>query len=103
MPGPAPASASRRALRVDARAVVGHAQRDVVAEVDPLDRHQPALGLALDPMAHRVLHQRLEREHRQHGLQHLGVDLHAHRQPVPEARLLEPQVLLHVAQLVGDA
>ena len=52
-------------------------------------------------MPHRVLHQRLEREHRHDRLQHLGVDLHAHAQPLAEARLLEPQVLLHVAQLVG--
>ena len=64
---------------------------------------RPPLGLALDAVAHRVLHQRLQREHGQHGLQHLGVDLHAHLQPLAEARLLEPQVLLDVAQLVGHA
>ena len=102
IPGPRPASASRGALGVDAVAAVGDAQRDVVAEVDALDRHQAALGLALHPVADRVLHQRLQREHRQHRLQHLGVDLDAHRQPLAEPRLLEPQVLLHVAQLVGD-
>ena len=36
------------------------------------------------------------------AVQHLGVDLHAHLQPVAEARLLEPQVLLDVVQLVGQ-
>jgi hypothetical protein len=90
------------ALGVDPGAVVGHAQRDVAAEVDPLDRHQPACRLAFNPVAHRVLDQRLQREHRQHRLEHLGVDLHTHLQALAEARLLEPQVLLDIAQLVGD-
>ena len=102
MPGPLPGQRGGRALRVDPGAVVRHAQLDVGAEVDPLDRHQPALGARLDPVAHGVLHQRLQRQHRHDRLQHLRVDLHPHAQPLAEARLLEPQVLLDVLELVGQ-
>ena len=90
------------ALGVDPLAVVGHAQLDVGAEVAPLDRHAPALGPRLDAVADGVLDERLQRQHRHDRVQHLGVDLDAHAQPLAEARLLEPQVLLHVLQLVGE-
>ena len=53
-------------------------------------------------MAHGVLHQRLHREHGHDRGQHLGRDAHPHVEPVAEARLLEPQVLLDVVQLVGQ-
>ena len=46
--------------------------------------------------------ERLERQHGHDRVQHLRVDLHAHAQPLAEARLLEPQVLLDVLQLVGQ-
>ena len=99
---PRPASAAARALGSIPVAVVGHAQLDVGAEVDALDLDRAALGAGLDAVAHGVLDQRLQRQHGHDRLQHLRVDLHAHAQPLAEARLLEPQVLLDVAQLVGE-
>ena len=53
-------------------------------------------------MAHRVLDQRLQRQHRHDGLKHLGRDLEPHVEPIAEARTLEAQVLLDVVQLVGE-
>ena len=79
-----------------AHAVVGHPQLDVGVDVAADDLDPPAAA-PLDAVAHRVLHQRLERQHGDDGLEHLGGHLDAHLEPIAEAGALEPQVLLHVA------
>jgi hypothetical protein len=60
----------------------------------------PPLGLLPRPVPHGVLHERLEREERQHHRQHLGRDLQLDVEPVAEAGLLQPDVALDVGELV---
>ena len=54
------------------------------------------------PVPHRVLHERLDREVGQLDGEDLGGDLQGDAQTVAEPCLLEHEVALHVAQLVGE-
>jgi hypothetical protein len=82
--------------------VVAHGQLDVGVEVRADDLQAARPGGGLDAVAHRVLDERLQREHRHDRGQHLGRDVDAHLEAVAEARPFEPQVLLDVVQLVGQ-
>ena len=101
MPAAVAGEHGRGPLGRHADAVVAHAQHDVLAGVAPGDRDVP-VAAALDAVADRVLDQRLQRQHRHDDLQHLGRDLDPHRELVAEAGALEPQVPLHVVELVGE-
>ena len=57
---------------------------------------------ALEAVAHGVLDQRLHAQERHRDRQHLGRHAERHLQPVAEAGLLEQQVALDRAQLLGE-
>ena len=66
------------------------------------DRDAAAALLRLEAVPHRVLDERLDREERHDGRQHLGRDLQRHLQPVAEPCALEAQVAVDRAELLGD-
>jgi hypothetical protein len=82
----------QRAVR--ARAVVGDPQDHVGIDVAAHDLH-PATPAALHTVADRVLHQRLERQHREHGGQDLGRDLEAHLEAIAEPAAVAGMVRGH--------
>jgi sporulation protein YlmC with PRC-barrel domain len=59
-------------------------------------------GGALDPVPHRVFHERLQGQHRHDGRQDLRRHLQPHPEAVAEAGPLQVQVLLDVVELVGQ-
>src|SRR5579875_1616936 len=89
-------------LLAHAHAVVLHAEPRLVATILGDDAYAPRPHLAAGAVAHGVLHQRLEHQHRHDGGQHLGIDAVHHAQPVAEARLLEGKVLVDVLQLLRE-
>ena len=89
------------ALLVHPDAVVGDAQLHVLPDLARGDL-DPPLATAFDPVSDRVLDERLQREHGNDSLQHLGRHLKANLQEVAEAGALEPKVLLDVVELIGE-
>ncbi len=87
-------------FRVHAHSVVLDADDAVRPGVGRHDRDGAPGRLAGQPVPHRVLHQRLQREEGQHDAEHLGRHLEPHLQVVPEAGPLERQIAVDVAQLV---
>ncbi len=62
----------------------------------------PLRGDRLEPVLHGVLHQGLQAQERDAHPEHLGRHLQGDVQPVTEAGLLQEQVALHRAQLLGQ-
>ena len=62
----------------------------------------PTPVLALEPVPDGVLHQRLDAQEGHRDRQHLGRDQQRDLQPVAEPGLLEHEVALDVAQLLGQ-
>ena len=90
-------------IRVGARAVVLDGDQRVGAVVGGGDRDgAPTSASAVEAVPHRVLDERLHDEERHRDRQHLGRDPQRDPQPVAEAGLLEHEVALGVAQLVGQ-
>ena len=89
-------------LGVGADAVVLDADLGVGAAVAGRDREVADALLVGEPVAHGVLDEGLHREVGQRHRQHLGRDEQRDLEPVAEPGLLEHEVALDVAQLLGE-
>ena len=89
-------------LRVGADAVVLDADLGVGAAVGGGDRQVAGALLVGEPVPHGVLDEGLHGEVGERHRQHLGRDEERDLQPVTEAGLLEHEVALDVAQLLGE-
>src|ERR1051325_10165497 len=92
----------RESIAGYANSGIAHSDGQAIAHVSCADLDHTGCGARCDAMSYRVLHERLQQQHRNPRIEGFRIDVGVYGQPGPESRLFDVDVLLQQFQLVAQ-